>query len=192
MAMTIEELREWIPARLKLAEYRCEVCRVLFDDGANKFQLDHDHKTNRPRGVLCGKCNRMEGCIRGDTFSDKIQTLNQMVAWLTLQELEGAAWKPSVRWEGPHKSVRRLMDGRVELLDGLPMSRRNDVPFVVQELPRLQPCSVETFVRGIGFEPKPDGKPSEAWTRMRNAFFNGQRRKVLQQVSDGMWIVRPT
>lgn len=35
---------------------RCLICKKLFE-GPSKAQVDHDHKTGRIRGLLCGRCN---------------------------------------------------------------------------------------------------------------------------------------
>lgn len=42
---------------------RCAICLVsiAIGDGAH---VDHDHKSNKVRAVLCGNCNRGLGCFR--------------------------------------------------------------------------------------------------------------------------------
>jgi DNA-directed RNA polymerase subunit RPC12/RpoP len=42
----------------------CMICGVEVE-GRNKH-LDHDHKTNKLRGVLCENCNRGLGCFKDD------------------------------------------------------------------------------------------------------------------------------
>jgi hypothetical protein len=48
---------------------RCEICGVPVPIGAGPKQgpyFDHDHKTGKPRGVLCGRCNLAIGQMNDD------------------------------------------------------------------------------------------------------------------------------
>ena len=38
---------------------RCEVCNIV-----DIIHFDHDHKTNKFRGWVCGNCNRALGCAK--------------------------------------------------------------------------------------------------------------------------------
>src|SRR5688572_30700324 len=52
---------------IALQDGKCAVCRrPLADLIAHR---DHCHDTGRPRGVLCGPCNRAEGIIRSTGLS---------------------------------------------------------------------------------------------------------------------------
>ena len=59
----------WTPesyaAALVTQEYRCAVCLVLFDlrlkQGKGAACADHDHHTNKSRGILCSNCNLLLG-----------------------------------------------------------------------------------------------------------------------------------
>jgi len=46
----------------------CQICEVVLDDTRGKFGrcVDHDHKTGKIRGVLCGNCNRALGMMQDD------------------------------------------------------------------------------------------------------------------------------
>lgn len=39
----------------------CPICDYLFDDNPKHIHLDHNHKTEQIRGVLCFNCNRLLG-----------------------------------------------------------------------------------------------------------------------------------
>jgi hypothetical protein len=45
-----------------LREDKCQICNDPFKSDRNKF-IDHCHKTNIIRGVLCTKCNTLLGMI---------------------------------------------------------------------------------------------------------------------------------
>lgn len=42
---------------LKNQNYRCKICTVLNTETPKGLVVDHDHKTNRVRGLLCNICN---------------------------------------------------------------------------------------------------------------------------------------
>lgn len=50
---------------LRRQKGRCAVCRTAKPGGLyNIFQVDHDHKTNKVRGLLCAACNRALGLFK--------------------------------------------------------------------------------------------------------------------------------
>lgn len=79
--------------------------------------------------------------------------------------------------------------GGVELRDGLPRYKEDDVRFVVQELPNHQPCSIPDFVRKIGFNPRPNGTPSPVYARFLAAFQLGLEEGKLTQNGRNSWRV---
>lgn len=49
---------------------KCEICHTPFE--SRKKNIDHDHKTNYFRGILCRNCNTMLGWL--ENHEDAIQT----------------------------------------------------------------------------------------------------------------------
>ena len=59
-------------------DYKCKIC----DRHANNFKygltLDHNHKTGKPRGLLCPACNGLLHVVENKEFYDKaIKYLNE-------------------------------------------------------------------------------------------------------------------
>jgi ribosomal protein L34E len=55
--------------RVNKQDGRCAICGILLETSrkersSNKACMDHDHETNRLRGVLCSSCNRALGFFR--------------------------------------------------------------------------------------------------------------------------------
>jgi len=47
-------------------EGKCLICNTHQNDLKQKLNVDHDHKTNRIRGLLCNNCNRGLGFFKDD------------------------------------------------------------------------------------------------------------------------------
>lgn len=48
-------------------ELACKICRKSFDDlPSNQIHLDHNHRTNKVRGILCQRCNTLVGSIESN------------------------------------------------------------------------------------------------------------------------------
>lgn len=61
--LTLEDFREM----LKKQEGKCYLCGASDPKGRGKnFHVDHDHKTNRVRALLCSTCNMGLGFLRDD------------------------------------------------------------------------------------------------------------------------------
>ena len=74
---------EYMRRRFKLTEERyaelmdveiCELCGGGFD---GKKCIDHSHKTEKIRGVLCNKCNTALGLV-----GDNVETLSRMIDYI--------------------------------------------------------------------------------------------------------------
>lgn len=61
---------------LKIQNDRCAICQRYFYDG-EKLCVDHDHKTNIIRGLLCRKCNQALG-----SFANNKQVLRNAALYL--------------------------------------------------------------------------------------------------------------
>ncbi len=60
---------------VKKQKNRCSICKEI--QVKNQFHVDHNHKTGKVRGLLCGKCNRGIGMLRED-----IRILENAIAYL--------------------------------------------------------------------------------------------------------------
>jgi Autographiviridae endonuclease VII len=80
--MTIEDYE----VMLKKQGGRCALCRRKA--GKRRLAVDHCHRTNRVRGLLCAPCNMGIGC-----FGDDPDLLGRVIAYLTY-DLEHAEWEP--------------------------------------------------------------------------------------------------
>lgn len=58
---------------VELMERPCEICGEEW----RRLNVDHDHKTGKVRGSLCGKCNRGLGL-----FGDNVDMLRRAIAYL--------------------------------------------------------------------------------------------------------------
>lgn len=47
----------------RLQDNACAICSAEFED-RSKVMADHCHNTNTPRGLLCRRCNLIEGQVR--------------------------------------------------------------------------------------------------------------------------------
>lgn len=60
----------------ELQDHKCMICQKTLPNRADKH-VDHDHKTNRTRALLCGTCNRGLGM-----FQDNPELLTIAAAYL--------------------------------------------------------------------------------------------------------------
>lgn len=56
----------------------CAVCDATTGEGKRRLFVDHDHKTNRVRGLLCHRCNSALGLL--DDNPTRIRALADYVA----------------------------------------------------------------------------------------------------------------
>ena len=48
-------------------DHACKICRVPFAQlPKSQIHLDHDHETNRARGILCQRCNTFVGVVEAN------------------------------------------------------------------------------------------------------------------------------
>ena len=73
-------LEEYI-SMLKNQKRRCAICGTTkMDNGRRNFCVDHNHKTGKVRGLLCGKCNKGLGL-----FKDSISILEKAISYLKIK-----------------------------------------------------------------------------------------------------------
>lgn len=65
----------------EIANYSCQICKKADIKHKKGFVVDHCHKTNYARGILCANCNIALGCFR-----DSIEHLNNAIKYLTNAE----------------------------------------------------------------------------------------------------------
>lgn len=63
-------------ALLVSQDLRCGICREWLDLGKNTH-VDHDHRTGKVRGILCGVCNKGLG-----QFQDSVSVLERAIQYL--------------------------------------------------------------------------------------------------------------
>jgi hypothetical protein len=56
---------------------KCAICDIVFENEKHTH-LDHDHATNKIRGILCNHCNRGLGA-----FKDSIQLLTKAIEYIS-------------------------------------------------------------------------------------------------------------
>lgn len=58
----------WYDKTLEAQGMSCAVCRIHISDYTRSryFDVDHDHNTGKPRGLLCNRCNMVLGQIDDD------------------------------------------------------------------------------------------------------------------------------
>ena len=60
--ITIEQYNEMLEAQGR----RCAICGTDTPNGRGGFHVDHNHKTNTIRGILCHNCNVLLGHAKDD------------------------------------------------------------------------------------------------------------------------------
>lgn len=64
-------------AILQEQDHSCAICRVHIEESATRFVIDHNHKTELVRGILCSNCNVGLGY-----FQDQPGRLGQAIKYL--------------------------------------------------------------------------------------------------------------
>ena len=69
--------REQYTDMLEAQEYKCAICQSEIVPFTKQTHVDHNHETNKVRGLLCNKCNMGLGM-----FNDSWQLLSQVMNYL--------------------------------------------------------------------------------------------------------------
>lgn len=59
---------------------RCNICEELLPSDTKHIHVDHCHKTNITRGLLCASCNKGLGF-----FKDEVRNLEKAISYLKLE-----------------------------------------------------------------------------------------------------------
>jgi hypothetical protein len=89
------EQRESLSAR---QNHICPICKRRFGKGANAHPcVDHDHKTMKVRGMVCGRCNVFLGIM-----DDDVAGVQRALAYLTQSEgwADGLTERPRKKMKG--------------------------------------------------------------------------------------------
>ena len=64
---------------LKQQDNKCLICKTIKCKSGRAFAVDHDHITNKIRGLLCSNCNHLLGKAQDDVeiLSEAIKYLNK-------------------------------------------------------------------------------------------------------------------
>ena len=70
--------QEWYETKLIEQNYVCEICGTDRQNSVHlDLYIDHDHETDKVRGLLCGKCNSLLGFAK-----DNIEVLEGAILYL--------------------------------------------------------------------------------------------------------------
>jgi hypothetical protein len=58
--LSVEAFDAWLAAQGN----RCRICKTSDPGGIGNWHVDHNHVTNRLRGILCHRCNRVLGFVK--------------------------------------------------------------------------------------------------------------------------------
>lgn len=70
-------LEDWMEL-VKQQNFKCAICNKELDLAKNTH-VDHDHNTNKVRGILCHSCNMALGF-----FKDDVSNIRQALIYLTI------------------------------------------------------------------------------------------------------------
>ena len=68
---------EWYDTKLREQNNRCGICNTHTSKLSKVLCIDHDHKTGKPRGLLCRNCNSGIGLL-----NDSISVINNASEYL--------------------------------------------------------------------------------------------------------------
>lgn len=78
MGLTVESYEAMLVAQGGV----CAICKRLDPEDGKELAVDHDHATEKVRGLLCGKCNKGLGL-----FDDNVDSLRAAILYLQEKKL---------------------------------------------------------------------------------------------------------
>ena len=97
--------------RAKLAEQmgRCAICDTDRCSQGRAMSADHCHRTGKPRGILCNRCNRAIGLL-----GDNAEALGRAFAYLVRYETD-IKWEPIENDDNKHTINEGAVDNTPDL-----------------------------------------------------------------------------
>lgn len=74
---------------LRQQNFRCAICESTEPSGTGIWHIDHDHQTNKVRGILCHHCNVALGSVR-----DSARILRRMMCYLSSRKCTSVKEEP--------------------------------------------------------------------------------------------------
>jgi len=110
--MSANEFYEWFVAAEKRADGRCECCGSKFLEKKKEPVIDHCHLTGEPRGLLCVRCNTIEGLI---THPNSVPVFAYVAKWREKLASKKIAAPPlKVEPRGERNGAAKLSSTQVE------------------------------------------------------------------------------
>jgi len=93
---------DWVDLTFETQQGKCAICDSPPKN--RRLQVDHDHLTNKPRGLLCGKCNTGLG-----HFKDNLTFLDTAKIYLVETSAFGIQYAETKGYANRAKAIRKTL-----------------------------------------------------------------------------------